>query len=217
MTTERQKAANRANARHSTGPKTQGGRALVRLNALKHGMLASDVVLPGENADAFEDLRRQVWAEYSPVGPVEELLVDRAVKIIWRLWRLDRVETALFDWRVRVLKVGQLTTQIDSYKAQLFPDCPTTYITDETAHREAQEELARAIRERDGDDVFLGRTLDADARQGDVLSKLARYEKSLERSLFRTLEELRQLQDRRRNRLAPPILETAALVEEDGE
>jgi hypothetical protein len=190
---------------------------LVRLNALKHGMLASDVVLPGENADAFEDLRRQVWAEYSPVGPVEELLVDRAVKIIWRLWRLDRVETALFDWRVRVLKVGQLTTQIDSYKAQLFPDCPTTYITDETAHREAQEELARAIRERDGDDVFLGRALDADARQGDVLSKLARYEKSLERSLFRTLEELRQLQDRRRNRLAPPILETAALVEEDGE
>jgi hypothetical protein len=36
MTSERQKAANRTNARHSTGPKTPEGKAAVRLNACWH-------------------------------------------------------------------------------------------------------------------------------------------------------------------------------------
>jgi hypothetical protein len=157
MTTERQKAANQANARHSTGPQTQRGKAVVRLNALRHGLLARDVVLPGESADAFEELLSQVRAEFAPVGPIEELLVDRLVKIMWRLCRLDRVETALFDWRVRVLKVSQLSAEVNSYVKPALSDSFGTYITDETAHTEAQEALARAAQERDGDDVFLGR------------------------------------------------------------
>src|SRR5215471_7989649 len=210
MTTERQKAANQANALHSTGPKTQSGKAVVRLNALRHGVLARDVVLPGEDATVFQDLLNQVHAEFSPVGPIEELLVDRLVKLMWRLCRLGRVETALFDWRVRDLKVRQLAAEVSSYVAPVFSDSPDTYITDQTAQTEAQEALVRARQERDGDDVFLGRALDADAKEADALSKLSRYEKSLERSLFRTLEELRRLQDRR-SRPAPPILDATAL------
>ena len=68
MTSERQTAANRANALRSTGPKTPEGKAAVRLNAVQHGLLARDAVLPGEAADAFEDLSNEVWAELSPVG-----------------------------------------------------------------------------------------------------------------------------------------------------
>jgi hypothetical protein len=69
VTTERQKAANQANARLSTGPKTSKGKTVVRFNALGHGLLARDVVLPEEDADAFEDVRNQVRANLSPVGP----------------------------------------------------------------------------------------------------------------------------------------------------
>ena len=76
MTSERQKAANQANARHSTGPKTPEGKATVRLNAVRHGLLTRDVVLPEEDAAAFEDLFNQVRANFSPVGPIEEFLVD---------------------------------------------------------------------------------------------------------------------------------------------
>ena len=79
VTSERQKAANQANALHSTGPKTQEGKAVVRLNALRHGLLARDVVLPGEDADAFEDLWNQVRANFWPVGPIEELLVRSSI------------------------------------------------------------------------------------------------------------------------------------------
>jgi len=77
--------------------------------------------------------------------------------------------------------------------------------------------LGRAKYERDRDEVLLGRALGADAKEGDVLGKLARYERSLERSLFRNLVELRQLQERRRNRPSPPILDGATLSTEGTE
>jgi len=56
---------------------------------------------------------------------------------------------------------------------------------------------------RDRDAVLLGRAVDADAKESDALGKLSRYERGLERSLFRNLDELRQRQDRRRNRSSP--------------
>jgi hypothetical protein len=71
--------------------------------------------------------------------------------------------------------------------------------------------------ERDRDEVLLGRAIDADAKEGEAFTKLARYERSLERSLFRTLDELRQRQDRRRNRSSRPVLDAVALAAGDTE
>ena len=42
-----QRLANRQNARQSTGPKTPDGKARTSRNALKHGLLARDVVIGG--------------------------------------------------------------------------------------------------------------------------------------------------------------------------
>jgi hypothetical protein len=83
VTSERQKAANQANALHSTGPKSPEGKAAIRFNAFRHGLLAQDAVLPGEDPDAFEDLWNRVRANLSPVGPIEEFLVDRVVNAMW--------------------------------------------------------------------------------------------------------------------------------------
>jgi hypothetical protein len=70
-------------------------------------MVSSPVtVLPGEDAQAFEDLWNEVWAELSPVGPIEELLLERIINSMWRLRRSARAETALFHWRVYWLKAG---------------------------------------------------------------------------------------------------------------
>jgi hypothetical protein len=217
MTSERQIAANRANALHSTGPKTPEGKTAVRLNAFRHGLLARDVVLPEEDLDAFEDLQHRVRAELSPVGPIEEVFADRVVNIMWRLGRSARAETALFDWRIRNLQVSQLADQVRSHEATVADFCLPERITDETAHTEATEALARAKHERDRDAVLLGRAFDADAKESDALGKLARYERSLERSLYRTLDELRRLQDRRWNRPSPPILDAVTLAAGDAE
>src|SRR4029077_14910334 len=124
MTSERQKAANQANARSSTGPQTPEGKAVIRLNALRHGLLARDVVLPGEDADAFEDLWNQVRANLSPVGPIEEFLVDRVVNAMWRLLRSARAETALFYSRMEGLKADRLAIEVRSYE-QTFPALPS--------------------------------------------------------------------------------------------
>jgi len=217
VTSERQKAANRANARRSTGPKTLKGKAIVRFNALRHGLLTRDVVLPGEDADAFEDLRNQVRANYSPVGPIEELLVDRMVNAMWRLLRSERAETALLYWRMHGLKADRLAIEVSSYELPIGYISLPPRITDEAAHTEAREALGRAQHERDRDEVLLGRAIDADAKGGDALGKLSRYERSLERSLFRTLYELRQLQDRRRNHPSLPILDAVTVAAEDTE
>ena len=217
MTSERQIAANRANALHSTGPKTPEGKVAVRHNALRHGLLARDVVLPDEDFDAFEDLRNRVRADLSPVGPIEELLADRVVNIMWRLGRSERAETALFDWRIRELKVSRLADQVRSHESSVVDVSFLTHVTDKAAHMEATEALARAKDERDRDEVLLGRAVEADAKESGALGNLARYEAHLQRSLFRNLDELRQLQDRRRDRPSPPILDAVTLAAGDTE
>ena len=47
MSSARKAAANRQNALKSTGPKTSDGKAGVRLNALRHGLLSEEILLPG--------------------------------------------------------------------------------------------------------------------------------------------------------------------------
>jgi hypothetical protein len=184
--------------------------------AFRHGLLARDAVLPGEDPDAFEDLWNRVRANLSPVGPIEEFLVDRVVNAMWRLQRLARAETALFHSRVQELKADLLAIEVRSYERTITdhlhfsPD-----ITDKAAHSEAREAARRAGYERNRDEVLLGRALDADAKDGDTFGKLIRYERSLERSLFRTLDELRQLQDKRRNRPSSPISDAVTLDAND--
>ena len=213
VTSERQKAANRANARYSTGPKTPGEKAAVRLNACWHGLLARDVVLPEEDADAFEDLWNQIRANLSPMGPIEEVLVDRVINAIWRLRRLARAETALLHSRIHGLKADRLAIEVSSY-VQTFPVFSLPDITDKAAHTEASEALGRARYERDRDEVLLRRAIGVDAKEGDAFAKPARYERSLERSLFRALDELRHIQAKRQNRPSTPILDAITLNRE---
>jgi hypothetical protein len=167
--------------------------------------------------DAFEELWNQVRVDFSPVGPIEEFLVDRVVNAMWRLRRLARAESALFHSRVQGLKADRLANKVRSYEESLLPGLQMTRITDKAAHEEASEAFGRANYERYRDEVLLGRAIDADAREGDAFAKLARYERSLERSLFRALDELRQLQDRRRNRHTAPISDALTLVAGDKE
>jgi hypothetical protein len=87
----RQVAANRRNAEKAAGPKTAEGKALSRMNAVKHGILSTEVVVRGlriqERVEEFKALRERFWESLTPVGPVEEMLVDRIVTVQWRLRR----------------------------------------------------------------------------------------------------------------------------------
>jgi len=71
MTSEKKAQANRQNALKSTGPKTPEGKDAVRLNAMKHGLLCQEVLLPGEDEEALRELSEHLWIELKLVGEME--------------------------------------------------------------------------------------------------------------------------------------------------
>lgn len=94
---EKQKDANRRNAQHSTGPKTPQGIENSSFNALRHGLYARDVVLPGEDRGAFDKLLENLGAELNPKGTIEEGFVRRIADIWWRLGRTAAIEAGLLN------------------------------------------------------------------------------------------------------------------------
>src|SRR5438045_9270655 len=95
MATLKQIEANRRNALKSTGPSTPEGKAAVRLNALRHGLRAHTVVLPGENPEQFNQLCEDLEAEWQPQTRTEQLYVEQMAVSQWKLRRMEIGEISL--------------------------------------------------------------------------------------------------------------------------
>ena len=89
----RQIEANRRNALHSTGPTTPEGRRASRKNALKHGLRAKEVIIPGlEDPKDFEAMMKELYEDWKPEGHTEHRLVEQIGVDGWRLRRVHRAE-----------------------------------------------------------------------------------------------------------------------------
>src|ERR1051326_7031566 len=97
MATLRQIAANRANARKSTGPRTPEGKAVSRANALKSGIYAQDAVIVGEDPARLEHLRESLYNTHRPEHADERILVDTMISNAWSLERLRKCQNQLWD------------------------------------------------------------------------------------------------------------------------
>ena len=209
MTSDKQARANRENARKSTGPKTPEGKAATRLNAVKHGLLSQQVLLPGEDAAALEELGERLRTELQPVGPLEDILAEQIIAAFWRLHRLRRVEAGIFAWE----RYGELheRAQIEakSFKRDPLLDMidKDTTITDEQKHQEALVKAQELQAEQFEETATLGRIFMRDASGAHAFSKLSRYEVAMERSLYRAVHELQRLQAARRaeGSVTPPV------------
>src|SRR5216110_2440149 len=95
MATLKQIEANRRNALLSTGPQTPEGKAAVRLNALRHGLRAKTVVLPGEREDRFQKLCDDLHSEWLPQTRTEEIYVEQMAIAQWKLARTEVAEASL--------------------------------------------------------------------------------------------------------------------------
>ena len=85
--------ANRENAQHSTGPRTEAGKCQSRRNALRHGLASTGIVLLPED-EAKLATRRASWVEVlRPADDVEAFLVERAVVHSVKLERASAVES----------------------------------------------------------------------------------------------------------------------------
>jgi len=94
---DRKVAANRANARRSTGPRTQLGKARSSLNAIRHGILARaafNVTLEGEAKRAeFDELVRGLAQEFQPQTLSEHMMVQQVAGCYWRLAKVLTYES----------------------------------------------------------------------------------------------------------------------------
>lgn len=92
---EKKIAANRENARHSTGPKSARGKSKSRENAVKHGIYSTTKLLIGEDRDLHKAMRRELRKKYLPETHVEQALVACLIAELWNLRRILRAEQLL--------------------------------------------------------------------------------------------------------------------------
>ena len=91
---------NRANAQHSTGPKTATGKAISSRNAATHGLTSSRVVLRNdEERDAFAAFEAALAKEILPAtgSTLQAFHFDRLVAAAWNMDRCDRVHAELIS------------------------------------------------------------------------------------------------------------------------
>ena len=95
MISENRLAANRANARLSTGPRTEEGKARSSQNARTHGLTARDLVVRDDEREEFQELLASFQSELDPLGALEQTLFDEIVHAAWNLRRIRRLEASL--------------------------------------------------------------------------------------------------------------------------
>jgi len=92
MATAAQLAANLANARRSTGPRTAEGKAASARNSTSHGLCSKDfVILEGQHQE-FEEFISGLRADVAPVGALEHELFAQLAHAGWGLRRCRRAE-----------------------------------------------------------------------------------------------------------------------------
>jgi hypothetical protein len=96
MATLKQFEANRRNAQKSTGPNTPEGKAAISMNALRHGLRARTVVLPGEDPTEFHQLCDDLQVEWHPQSRTEQFYVEQMAVSQWKLTRMEVVEVNIF-------------------------------------------------------------------------------------------------------------------------
>jgi hypothetical protein len=169
MTSEARVLANRRNAEKSTGPRTAEGKAVVAQNAVKHGLWARQAVLKDEDAAEFDLHRRRMLDSLAPDGPDQEALAERIVALWWRLKRAERMQDEAIDYL------------IEADRGDDWVKC----------RRSGGDPSARV-------ELMFGRAVARDFANARTLDRLTMHERRIESSLYRTMNELRQVQSVRK-------------------
>src|ERR1035441_2113247 len=88
MATPAQIAANQANAQKSNGPRSAEGKSASRFNALKHGIDAASIVIPGEDPAEYDALAADYLSDFRPQSPSEFFHVETMLRADWQKCRL---------------------------------------------------------------------------------------------------------------------------------
>lgn len=214
VVSKKQIAANRRNARKSTGPRTPKGKASSRLNAFRHGLTAAQAVLPDESEDEFEVFHASLVAELAPSSVFEAELVDDIVHSLWRLRRARRIEVSLLKVRQAEYTIERTEEKSGLETKKLIAEqIPEIFVGPEV-----DPEVGRAHENAQRKELRLGHAYVLDIKSDDGLTKLSRYETTLRRNLERTLSLLARAKDERQHgkgdfAKAPSLVDLTAVKE----
>jgi hypothetical protein len=157
------------------GAKTPEGKAVSKMNALKHGLLSSEVLLANDDPKVLEELARGVRESLMPVGQIEEILVDRIISNVWRLRRALQVEQGTMQWFIEGvdegLSFGNRSKDIEKLKDTLDNDAVEKVIRYENSIErsmfKALHELERMQARRNGKDIPLPIPIDVDTGKNE--------------------------------------------------
>ena len=183
--------ANRKNARRSTGPKTEAGKNHSRQNALKHGVLASALLVKkgggAEDASEFEELLSSLNRDLAPVGRLEEMMVEKIAVCWWRQKRALRYEALM----IRRASGDDSPELCQERELALYS----------MIHGLRPESVAEAIVKIDSqlDQVIYHFGLP----KGAEMNRILRYEASIQRQLAHAINQLERLQRARKGEHVP--------------
>ena len=185
MASDKQIAANRQNARSSTGPRTEHGKRRSRRNAVRHGLTAETIIDVLEDPAAYKALQRAIHADYRPSTNFELELVARLVSLLWQLRRAVAIESGLSTAKAQF--ANETLSQFYAFVPGLAPraqiDCSRAGIAsnasqDEAAERADKKTLVTAVARS---------FMKVSSREGDVFERLGRYEMRLWRQAVQTI------------------------------
>jgi hypothetical protein len=151
MASVAQLTANRSNAQRSTGPRTEQGKAASRFNALKYGIEARSLVIPGEDPTELEALALEYHQQFDPVGPLEDYLVQTIVQADWNRRRYTRVEAQIFQLLL-ANRNAPAETSLDVFTSAAARQVFRRLAAEERSFFRALKELRRVQRERLADE-----------------------------------------------------------------
>jgi hypothetical protein len=176
--TEAQINANRSNSQKSTGPRgdegNDEGKAASTRNGLTHGLCANKHLILDEDSGEFLALLHDLCDRFHPVGDGEEILVRRIAAGQWRLDRAFPMEAAIFRDRLKV--VAKRDAEIQRIYAMVEKNAAT------------RGEPAPPP------PALPGRAFMLYCESAHSFTNLTRYETSLERSIDRSLRQLKAYQ-----------------------
>ena len=144
MASKGQIAANRRNAKHSTGPRTPEGKARTAQNARTHGLMSSELCTTFEEEAELLSHTKALREQYDPQSEPEFILLERMVAATWRLRRILRIETRHYRHRADDLRENRERTgdRVDDETQVFRDDCAGPKFLDNLGRHESRLERA---------------------------------------------------------------------------
>ncbi len=119
LISDKQHRANQQNAQHSSGPKSEAGKAAIRFNALTFGLRTRATIIPGENAAAYSQLWDEMESNWQPQDRTEMCELETIVTSQWMLIRAANSEAQIYERIAFGAEQLSMLLQVSKLRAQL--------------------------------------------------------------------------------------------------